>query len=310
MNEIWEHILPSSNDDAQARILATVLVILLLWILKRAISGILRRRMQDLAKFHFWRKAVSYSHALVLVMIIGNIWFRGIQSLGTFLGLASAGLAIAMHDTIANLAGWFFLMTRRPCRVGDRVEIGGIKGDIIDMRPFQFSVLEVGNHIDAEQSTGRILNIPNSMVLREPLANYTTGFDYVWHEIPVQITFESNWRKAKDILRDIANEKAEHMSEGAEEQTRRAAMQYLIFFSKLTPVVYTTVRDSGVLLTIRYLVRPKRKRGSEEAFWEAILDAFAEHSDIDLAYPTTRYYRIGEETHGSAQSDILSAPGV
>ncbi len=306
MNEIWELILPSPEGGLRSRMVATVLVVLLLWGLKRAILALLQRRVQDLNHFHFWRKAIGYSHALVMVLVLGNIWFKGVQAIGTFLGLVSAGLAIALHDSIANLAGWLFLVTRRPFKMGDRIEIGDIKGDVIDIRPFQFNVIEIENRIGAEQSTGRIVNVPNSKVLREPLANYSTGFDHIWHEIPVLLTFESDWRKAKGILTQIAAEKAEHLSSGAEEQTRRAAMQYLIFFSKLTPVVYTTVRDSGVLLTIRYIVRPKGIRASEEAFWEAILDAFGEHADIDFAYPTARYYRMGEEHHGPTQSDPLS----
>ncbi|MFT5239705.1 MAG: small-conductance mechanosensitive channel [Candidatus Promineifilaceae bacterium] len=304
-SDFWRHFLPSSEDDIRARLLATLLVFLLLWIAKRGLVGALRRQIQDLARFHFWRQTVSYSQAVLMVLLIGNIWASGIHSLGTFLGLMSAGLAIAMHDTIANLAGWVFLVTRRPCRVGDRIEIGGLKGDVVDIRPFQFSLLEIGNWVGAEQSTGRLVNVPNSKVLREPLANYSTGFDFIWNEIPVLLTFESDWRKAKKMLIQIAGEKAEHLTGDAEEQTRRAAMQYLIFFSKLTPVVYTAVRDSGVLLTIRYLVRPKRRRGSEELFWEAILDAFDQHADIDFAYPTTRYYHPGGRLDAPSQNDSV-----
>ena len=85
---------------------------------------------------------------------------KGIASLTTFLGLASAGVAIAMHDTIANLAGWFFIISRKPFKVGDRIEIGEIAGDVIDIRIFQFSLVEIGNWVDAEQSTGR--NSPRS----------------------------------------------------------------------------------------------------------------------------------------------------
>jgi len=93
-------------------------------------------------------------------------------------------------------------------------------------------------------------------------------------------------------------EKGEDLSQGAEEQIRRAAMRYLIYFRKLTPIVYTSVRDSGVLLTLRYIVKPRERRGSEDAIWEAILLAFAEEDDISLAYPTTRFYQAGETPRG------------
>lgn len=163
-------------------------------------------------------------------------------------------------------------------------------GDVIDIRLFQFSLVEIGNWVDADQSTGRILHIPNSKVLREPLANYHQGFKYIWHEIPVLITFESNWKKAKKMLTDIAYEKAEPLSGKIQEQIRGAAQKYLIFYNKLTPIVYTTVKDSGVLLTIRYMVAPRQSRSTEEQIWEAILDLIDANDDINLAYPTTRFY--------------------
>ena len=207
-----------------------------------------------------------------------------------------------MHDTIANLAGWIFIITRKPFRVGDHIQIGKITGDVIDTRPFQFSMIEFSNWVDAEQSTGRIVHIPNSMALREPLANYESGFEYIWHEIPVLITFESDWRKAKEILGEIADTAA-HLSEGAEEQIRRAAMRYLIYFANLTPIVYTAFRENGVLLTIRYIVKPRNRRTSEEMVWESILTAFEAHADISLAYPTARYYMVDDKPEHSTHAD-------
>jgi small-conductance mechanosensitive channel len=279
------------------RLVLTTIVLLTLWLARRVATRALRRKTIELTRYHFWRRVVGYSQGALVLVLLGVIWIRGGESLATVLGLASAGIAVAMHDTIANVAGWIFIVWRRPFRVGDRIQIAQIAGDVIDIRPFQFSVIEIGNWVDADQSTGRIVHVPNSQVLREPLANYVTGFEYIWHEIPVLITFESNWEEAKAILERIANEKTTHLSEGAEAEIRRAAMSYLIYFRNLTPIVYTTVKDSGVLLTIRFIVQPRARRGSEQIVWEAILREFAKHPDIELAYPTVRYYR-GEETRG------------
>jgi len=157
-------------------------------------------------------------------------------------------------------------------------------------------MVEIGNWVDADQSTGRIVHVPNSKVLREPLANYHIGFEYIWNEIPVLITFESDWKKAKQLLENIAHDNAERLSEGAQKQIRRAAEKYLIFYGALTPIVYTKVKDSGVMLTLRYLVNPRQRRSSEQQIWEAVLDAFAEAENIELAYPTTRFYSKGHTT--------------
>ena len=271
----------------------TLALLLFLSVLKLLCNTIIRRRIADPMKAYHWRRASLYTYTLLLIILIGSIWTKGIASLTTFLGLASAGVAIAMHDTIANMAGWFFIISRKPFKVGDRVEIGEIAGDVIDIRIFQFSVVEIGNWVDADQSTGRIVHVPNSKVLREPLANYQIGFEYIWNEIPVLITFESDWKQAKALLEKIASNNVEHLSQGAQEQIRRAAKRYLIFYGTLTPIVYTSVKESGVLLTMRYLVNPRQRRSSEEQIWEATLDAFAEKENIELAYPTTRFYRQG-----------------
>lgn len=280
------------SQETLSKFVATLTLLLLYILIRYLACTVAKRKIKDPKRRHRWRRGILNTLTILTVVLVGRVWIRAFDSLATFLGLASAGLAVAMHDSIANIAGWVFILWRKPFRVGDRIEIGGIAGDVIDLRLFQFSVIEVGNWVAADQSTGRIVHIPNSRILREPISNYESGFRYIWHEIPVLITFESNWRKAKTLLSEIAMEKAEHLSSGAEEQIRRAAMRYLIFFRKLTPIVYTSVRASGVLLTLRYVVKPRERRNSEETIWEAILDAFAANDDISLAYPTTRFYSV------------------
>jgi small-conductance mechanosensitive channel len=274
---------------------SSILILIFLWLIRVLAISVTKRRTEDPAKLYHIRRAIVYAYAFVAVMLVGIIWIEGFKSIATFLGLVSAGLAVAMHDTIANLAGWIFIMSRRPFKVGDRIQIGTFSGDVIDTRLFQFSMIEIGNWVASDQSTGRIVHVPNSKALREPICNYETGFEYIWHEIPVLITFESNWKKAKEILSEIANRKAGHLSKGVQDQIRRAAMKYLIYFEYLTPIVYTTVQDSGVLLTLRYIVKPRLRRGSEQDIWEEVLTAFSEHEDISLAYPTTRFYSLNEQ---------------
>ena len=173
----------------------------------------------------------------------------------------------------------------------------------IDLRLFQFSVIEVGNWVDADQSTGRIIHIPNGFVFTEPQASYTAGFQYIWHEIPVLLTFESNWKKAKKILSDIVNHHGVMLSNEAEKQIKEAAKKFLIFYSKLTPIVYTNVKDSGVLLTMRYMCDPRERRSIQEKIWEDVLNKFSECDDIDFAYPTQRFYNNVSEGKVGARTD-------
>lgn len=111
--------------------------------------------------------------------------------------MLSAGIAIALKDPITDLAGWVFILWWKPFEVGDRIQLEDNAGDVIVIRIFQFTIIEIGNWVDADQSMGSILHIPNSKVFLEVLANYSIGFNYIWHEIGVLVTFESDWQKAK-----------------------------------------------------------------------------------------------------------------
>jgi small-conductance mechanosensitive channel len=284
------------------KLMYTVSVMVLLFLFKALTARLVCRRLDDDKRRYHVRKTVTYVYTVILLAALGSIWFKGMASLGTFLGLASAGLAVALHDAIANMAGFFFIEARKPFRVGDRIEIGDVQGDVIDIRLFQFSLVEVGNWVDADQSTGRIIHVPNSLALKEPLANSHIAFEYIWNEIPVLITFESDWRRAKALLVSIGRENAEYLSQGAQAQIRNAARKYLIVAGKLTPTVYTSVKASGVLLTIRYLVDPRQRRGTEQKMWEDILDAFAKEPMIDLAYPTTRFYHLNESNPSASET--------
>ena len=285
----WLKQLVSNLQGADAKMVSTILAIVILVVITRILILILARGKDARVQYNL-RKTITYVTFVLGAFIIGRIWFKGIQAMSTYLGLLSAGLAIALQVPLVNLAGWAFIMLRKPFAVGDRIELGQHKGDVIDQRIFMFSLMEIGNRVDAEQSTGRVIHIPNGKIFTEVLANYSSGFHYLWNEIAVLITFESNWKKAKNLLLDIGSEHAEALSSAAERKVQKAAKKFMIFYSKLTPTVYTSVRDSGVLLTIRYLCEPRRRRSSEQEIWEDILEAFAENDDIDFAYPTQRFY--------------------
>jgi len=249
------------------------------------------RNTQNLKIRYQWNRTLSIIIPFTGILLIGAIWMPAFKQFGAFLGIIAAGMAIALKDPITNMAGWLFILTRKPFVVGDRVQVGKHTGDVIDIRLFQFTMLEIGNWVEADQSTGRIIHLPNGMVFLEPQANYSTGFEYIWNEIKVLITFESNWAKTKSLLEEIINKHAKNIDLKAKKELLKASKNYLIYYKNLTPIVYTSVKDSGVLLTLRYLCNPRNRRGSENEIWENILTEFDAQKDIDFAYPTTRFYK-------------------
>lgn len=304
----WLHDLTGLSALNLKRILASVAIILVLWLVRRVVLRILWRRTEDPQSRYRWRKTTSYATVTLGILLVGRVWFAGIQSLATFLGLLSAGLAIALQDLVKSVAGWIFILWRRPFEVGDRIQVGNYRGDVIDVRFFKFSLMEIGNWVDADQSTGRVMHLPNSLILTDVIANYSKGFEYLWNEIAVLVTFESDWETAKDILERIAEKHTTHGTTAAEERLKEASKRYLIYYRTLTPTVYTSVRDSGVLLTIRYLIEPRRRRGSEQSIWEDILREFARHDTIDFAYPTTRFYQNPVEGKPGARAPLPGVP--
>ncbi len=279
------------SGASQLRILHSMVVLATFFIAKFVTTRIYEGRVKVYARRYALNKATSYLLGFLTILFLITIWLEGATGLVAYLGLLSAGLAIALQAPLSNLAGWIFITLRKPFTVGDRVQIDrDTAGDVIDVRLFSFSVIEIGNWVNADQSTGRIVHIPNSVVFRSNIANYTQGFNFVWNELPVTVTFESDWRKAKDILFNIARKHTAIQSDAAAKQVQRTANKYLIMFEHLTPIVYTSVADIGVTLTIRYLSEPRKRRSSAEKIWEDILTEFAEEKHIDLAYPTVRYY--------------------
>jgi small-conductance mechanosensitive channel len=272
------------------QVLLTIVVGVVLFVLRNALLFVLTRRLEDTERRYIAVKTVNYLLGFVAFLALFRIWLGGVTGLAASIGIISAGLAIALHAPLTNFAGWVFLTVRRPFTVGDRIQIGDHAGDVIDLRLFAFSLVEIGNWVNADQSTGRILHIPNGKVFQETVANYTQGFNFIWDEIPVTVTFESDWRRAKEMLTEISERHTAIKSEQAQLEVRRAASRYLIRYGHLTPIVWTSVADIGVTLTIRYLTDPRRRRSAENAIWEDILEAFWHADDIDFAYPTMRYY--------------------
>ncbi len=293
LNQVSEFIFETTGISfrAQNEIFISIIIILFLSLLRFFVLRLVWRQTKDPKVRYQWNRIISFIIPFTGIILIGTVWVPAFKQFGAFLGLIAAGLAIALKDPITNMAGWLFIIIRKPFVVGDRVQVGDHTGDIIDIRLFQFTMLEIGNWVEADQSTGRIIHQPNGKVFLEPQANYSSGFEYIWNEIKVLITFESDWLKTKSILEEIIAKHAKDVDIKAQKEILEASKNYMIYYKNLTPIVYTSVKDSGVQLTIRYLCNPRRRRGSENEIWEKILIQFDTQKDINFAYPTTRFYK-------------------
>lgn len=266
----------------------TIFVFLIGYALMFSLIGIVNKRVKDIRARHTMRKNIIYLITVLALIIIFFIWIQNLNSITIFFGVASAGVALALQEVILSVAGWLLIMMRHPFEVGDRIELGGVKGDVIDIRLFQTTLLEIGNWVDADQSTGRLVHLPNSFVFKHENYNYSRGFEFIWNELPILLTFESDWRRGKEIMMTHAKRMAEGMEDQVGRKLEEMGKRYMIFYGKLTPIVYVNIKDSGVELTLRYLTEAKRRRSTQDELCRAILDDFNKEPNVNFAYPTYR----------------------
>lgn len=281
--------------------------VLVRWLIVRSV----RARVADTEIVFRTSKTVSYAITVLILAGLFRIWADQATDLVTFFGLVAAGLVIALSDIIKNTAGWLYILLRDPFGVGDRIKIGESAGDVIDIRLLRFSLMELSSWGEAGQSTGRIVHVPNGAVFNQPMTNATQGFEHMWHEMHVDITFESDWQRARLLLQEaLESHSVDGTALAASEQLRKHAHHYLIRYGTLTPNVYVKTTDHSIRLTGRVLVPVRQRRGVDSAIWQHLLLTLAREPDIEFAYATTRIVRGGIHRTSPATADDSAEPTI
>lgn len=267
-------------------LLFSIGTIVILMLIRFVILKIVWKNTDEANIRYRWRKTSGYVMLGIAIIVISQIWIKQFNSFLTYLGLVSAGIAIALKDFVLNFLGWIFIVSAKPFVVGDRIELNKLTGDVIDINTFSFTLLEIGNWVDADQSTGRIVYVPNGKIFNTSIANYNKAFHYIWNEIPVLITFHSDWKRAKQLLENIAKKDSKDFIKTAEQKIKEASRQFMIYYNTLEPAVYIETKHSGVQLTLRYLCHHKKRRTTSNKIWIDILNAFSKEKNIEFAYQT------------------------
>lgn len=283
--------LPSWPGDVPWEWVVAVVAVAVAYALYRLLARRISAQVADAEKRHRYRKRASYTIAFFLVLVLGVVFLETLRELGTLLGFIGAGLAIALREYLASFLAWFYIVGQRSVSLGSRIEVDGVRGDVIDIGVFKLTLIEIRGEGMGEQSSGRLVTVPNFKVLTDPVFHFTTGTPYVWDEIEFTVTFESDWEKARGIVEEVGREVYEPHREEIESGFRRLEQAYAFRYGVTTPIVYTSIGASGIALKLRYLSHVRRRRGDRDRISREILRRFRAEPSIEFAYPTSRVYR-------------------
>jgi small-conductance mechanosensitive channel len=281
-----------TSSPALMRILTTFVILVVAFIVSRLSRRLVDRYVEQVERKYRVAKFVSRSVAMLALLLIIALWSARLGALLTILTIIGAGTAVALRDVLLSFAGWLNISLSAPYKQGDRIEVNGVRGDVVDVRVLHTILMEIGNWVQADQSTGRLVRIPNNWVFQYDVANYTRGFGFVWNEIDVTVTYRSDWKAARDIFQELAETHVESVQEKAEDQLRHLAREYLVHYEVLTPYVYLSLTDHGVKLTLRHLTPARGRRHIRHNLTAELLTRFREHGHIELAYPTLQLQQL------------------
>jgi small-conductance mechanosensitive channel len=223
---------------------------------------------------------------IAVVVAVLAIWVQDVTALFVSTGIIGAGVAIALQDVFRNLTGGLIVLFNRTYKIGDRIEVDGKYGDVLDIGLFNTTLLEIQEWVDGDQATGRLTTIPNSFVLSKHFNNYSKEYAFLWDEISIPITYDSDWKKAYEIINSIVEEETKETTLKANQSLKRLGEKY--YFTKRSPdtATYISLTDNWINFKIRYTTEVHNRRALNSKLSKRILEKIQETSTVNIASTT------------------------
>jgi len=270
---------------------SSVTGIILLYIL---LSALALPRLYSKDRLFVARRLSGYVAFLLIILVLCAFFLEDLKAIATVLGIAGAALVIALQDLCSAFAGWFVIVVSRKVRVGDRVEIDGHCGDVIDVQLLRITLLELNNWLGVDEPTGRVMVIPNSFIFKSKVLNYSHVHPYVWSRVDVTVTFETPAQEAHDVLLRILQEESRDEFDSAVRAASDMEHKYGTPDTVYKPKIYSVIVDSGVMFCLLYVSHYRRRVAVRNRINERIIAEFDRNPRLNFAYPTQRHIPTAE----------------
>ena len=295
-NRKIEQVILETKDQISIQVEKTLLIlsiILGIFVFSFLIKLALKKYFSQNENYYMANKFINFILVFLIVMIVLLSYIDNVSYIITILGFASAGIAIALKDWFMSIFGWMVIVTSGSITVGDRIKVtrGGVEavGDVLDISLFKITIREdiTLTAYTTNRRTGRIFFIPNNYVFSEMIANYThAGLRTVWDGIDITITFDSNYKKAQHLAKDILKHYSKGYADITRNQLGKLRSKYSLRATGVEPRVYTFVEPYGIVISAWYLTNSYSALVLRSTMSPEILEAFMNEDDIHIAYPT------------------------
>lgn len=271
------------NEDNFERFLTIFIGICFVLLISYYLKKIVSKNISNNEHKYRTRKAINILGYLLIISVVLFVYSDKLGNIGIAIGLAGAGIAFALQEVITSVAGWISIMTTNSIKIGHRVKIGDIKGDIIDIGVLKTTIMEIGDWVDGDLYNGRITELSNSFMFKEPLQNYSSDYPFLWDEITVPIRTESDFKLARKIFSDVASEICGDYARNSQRVWAKMTDKYRIEKAEVQPLITLTFDSSWITFTIRYIVDYKSRRKTKDLLFSRLLEEIAKHDSIMIA---------------------------
>jgi small-conductance mechanosensitive channel len=254
------------------KLVAAAVSLSILFLVVRLAQRAVSRHIKESSTRYRLRKSVGFLGYLLAVIVVGTVFSERLSGLTVAFGVAGAGIAFALQEVIASAAGWFAITFGQFYSPGDRVQLGGIRGDVIDVGMLRTTLMECGQWVNGDIYNGRIVRIANSFVFKEPVFNYSADFPFLWDEITLPVRYGSDWEFARRTFAGVVQEICGDYAIESRKAWNEAVKKYQLEDASVEPMITLVANDNWIEFTARYIVDYRRRRSVKDRLFTRMLE--------------------------------------